>query len=104
MFFFLQINAQEQFEGVWQNEGDNDSILILYVEKNNIKFWNYKLDKQFHIQERVVAAEPSHIHTWYEDKLNKTNKQFYYSLKDRNTLERICDETYEIVTYKKINK
>lgn len=104
LLFTFQLSAQQQFEGVWQSEEDKDSILILYVEENNIKFWNYKLDKEFHISEQVVAAEPSHIHTYYEDKLANITKDFYYELVDKNTLERICDKTYKIVTYKKINK
>lgn len=99
----FQLSAQQHFEGVWQSEEDKDSILILYVEENNIKFWNYKLDEEFHIFEQVVAAEPSHIHTYYEDRVANVVKNFYYELTDKNTLERICDKTYEIVTYKKIN-
>ena len=35
-------------EGVWQSENNKNSILIVYIHEDNIQFYNYKMDKEFH--------------------------------------------------------
>ena len=103
-FITLQLNAQQDFEGVWQSNENEDSILVLYVEENNVKLWNYELNKEFHIVEQVIQAEPDHIHTYYQDVLNGYDKKFWYDLRDKNTLRKVCEDTFRTTTYKKINK
>jgi hypothetical protein len=67
-------------EGVWQSENNKNSILIVYIHEDNIQFYNYKMDKEFHLNEHVMDGD--------QDYLLQQEYEFYYILKNKNTLIR----------------
>ncbi len=75
-------------EGVWQSENNSNTILVVYTHEDNIQFYNYKMDKEFHLNEFVLSVDEDHVHTLYTDILLNTEYEFYYILKNKNTLIR----------------
>ena len=75
-------------EGVWQSENNEHTILIVYTHRDNIQFYNYKMDKEFHLNEFVLSVDEDHVHTVYTDILLDAEYEFYYILKNKNTLIR----------------
>ena len=94
--------SQDKLEGVWQQKENKDNILIVYVEDDNIQFYNYQLDKEFHINEIVLNVNNDHVHTIYEDILEGFTYELYYNLINKNTLVRGSEELKTEVIYKKI--
>jgi hypothetical protein len=81
-------NPNPVMEGVWQSENNKNTILIVYTHEDNIQFYNYKMDKEFHLNELVVEADEYHVHTLYNDILLDEQYEFYYILENKNTLIR----------------
>ena len=54
--------GQQKLEGVWQQKENKSNILIVYVEDDNIQFYNYQLDKEFHINEIVLNVDNDHVY------------------------------------------
>ena len=75
-------------EGVWQSEDNENIILIVYTHEDNIQFYNYKMDKEFHLNEHVMDVDEYHVHTLYQDYLLQQEYEFFYILKNKNTLVR----------------
>ena len=84
--------SQDKLEGVWQQKENKD----------NIQFYNYQLDKEFHINEIVLNVDNNHVHTIYEDILEGFTYELYYNLINKNTLVRGSEELKTEVIYKKI--
>lgn len=95
--------SQNKLEGVWQQRENKDNILIIYVEENNIQFYNYKLNKEFHIDEQVVDVSKDHLHTIYENLIEGFTYDLYYNLKNNNTLIRGSEELKTKIIFKRIN-
>ena len=94
--------SQDKLEGVWQQKENKSNILIVYVEDDNIQFYNYQLDKEFHINEIVLNVNNDHVHTIYEDILEGFTYELYYNLINKNTLVRESEQLNTEVIYKKI--
>ena len=94
--------AQQELEGVWQQKENKNNILIVYVEDDNIQFYNYQLDKEFHLNEVVLDVNDNHVHTLYEDILNGYTYELYYDLVNKNTLVRGSEQLNTETIYKKI--
>tara|TARA_R100001460_G_scaffold73159_1_gene114040 strand:+ start:255 stop:581 length:327 start_codon:yes stop_codon:yes gene_type:complete len=84
----LFLTPNPTMEGVWQSQNNNNTILIVYEHENNIQFYNYKMDNDFHLNEIVIDADEYHVHTIYTDILLGEEYEFYYILKNKNTLIR----------------
>jgi len=95
--------AQQEFEGVWQQKQNKDNILIVYVEQDNIQFYNYKLNEEFHINETAVNVSKDHIHTLYSNLLEDATYDLYYNLKNNNTLIRGSEELKTKIIFKRID-
>ena len=75
-------------EEVWESQDNNNTILIVYTHEDNIQFYNYKMDKEFHLNETVVNMDSTNVYTIYNDFLLEEEYKFYYILKNKNTLIR----------------
>jgi len=95
--------AQQEFEGVWQQKQNKDNILIIYVEQDNIQFYNYKLNEEFHINETALDVSEDHIHTLYNNLLEDVTYDLYYNLKNNNTLIRGSEELKTEIIFKRID-
>jgi len=95
--------AQQEFEGVWQQKQNKDNILIVYVEQDNIQFYNYKLNEEFHINEIAFDVSEDHIHTLYNNLLEDVTYDLYYNLKNNNTLIRGSEELKTEIIFKRID-
>jgi len=95
--------AQQEFEGVWQQKQNKDNILIVYVEQDNIQFYNYKLNEEFHINEIALDVSEDHIHTLYNNLLEDVTYDLYYNLKNNNTLIRGSEELKTEIIFKRID-
>ena len=95
--------GQQDLEGVWQQKENKDNILIVYVEQDNIQFYNYKLDDEFHINETVLDVSENHVHTMYSNLIEDITYELYYNLKNNNTLIRVSDELKTEIIFKRID-
>jgi hypothetical protein len=95
--------SQDKLEGVWQQKENKDNILIIYVEENNIQFYNYKLNEEFHINEQVVNVSDNHLHTTYSNLIEDFTYDLYYNLKNKNTLIRGSEELKTEIIFKRID-
>tara|TARA_Y100000401_G_scaffold21735_1_gene14544 strand:- start:253 stop:582 length:330 start_codon:yes stop_codon:yes gene_type:complete len=84
----LFLNPNPKMEGVWESQDNNNTILIVYTHEDNIQFYNYKMDKEFHLNETVVNMDSTNVYTIYNDFLLEEEYKFYYILKNKNTLIR----------------
>ncbi|GAG81480.1 unnamed protein product [marine sediment metagenome] len=99
-FFAL---SQEKLKGVWQHEKNKDDLIIIYVREDNVRFYNYRLDQPFNINEKVISVDGDHVHTSYYDILNDYGFEIYYNLLNSNTLIRGSEKLNIETTYKRIN-
>ena len=84
----LFLNPNPKMEEVWESPDNNITILIVYTHEDNIQFYNYKMDKEFHLNETVVNMDSTNVYTIYNDFLLEEEYKFYYILKNKNTLIR----------------
>ena len=85
--------SQDKLKGVWQHEENKDDL----------RFYNYRLDQPFNIDEKVISVDGNHVHTSYYDILNDYGFEIYYNLLNNNTLIRGSEKLNIETTYKRIN-
>tara|TARA_R110000796_G_C14317531_1_gene407399 strand:- start:148 stop:486 length:339 start_codon:yes stop_codon:yes gene_type:complete len=95
--------SQDKLKGVWQHEENKDDLIIIYVREDNVRFYNYRLDQPFNIDEKVISVDGNHVHTSYYDVLNDYGFEIYYNLLNSNTLIRGSEKLNIETTYKRIN-
>ena len=81
---FSYSQDRKDFAGVWQDVKNDDTLLVIYHNETigSLKFWNFKLDREWSINEDFLYEENGLVKTMHEDALNSVKFSNQYTLKD----------------------
>jgi len=87
---------RKEFAGVWQDINNEDTVLIIHHNKTigYLKFWNFKLDKEWSINEDFLYEEDGLVKTMHEDVLNDVKFQNQYTL-NNNVLTKEANGMFQ---------
>ena len=96
---FMYSQDREDFAGVWQDVKNEDTVLVIYHDKTIgfLKFWNFKLNKNWSINEDFLYEENGLVKTMHEDALNNVKFLNQYTLID-NVLTKEANGMFQEFT------
>jgi hypothetical protein len=101
LFFSVFIYSQDRkdFGGVWQDVKNEDTVLVIYHNETigSLKFWNFKLDEEWSINEDFLYEENGLVKTMHEDALNNVKFLNQYTLID-NVLTKEANGMFQEFT------
>ena len=86
---FVYSQDRKQFAGVWQDINNEENVLVVYHNRiiKSLKFWNFRLNKEFNIKESFLYEKDGLVKTEYEDNINNVKFLNEYKL-DNNILTK----------------
>tara|TARA_R100000541_G_C1875732_1_gene81561 strand:+ start:184 stop:525 length:342 start_codon:yes stop_codon:yes gene_type:complete len=98
LFFsvFAYSQDREEFAGVWQDVKNEDTVLVIYHNKTigSLKFWNFKFNKEWIINEDFLYEENGLVKTMHEDVLNGVKFLNQYTL-NNNVLTKEANGMFQ---------
>ena len=101
LFLSININSQEQFEGVWQMKNSDYKTIIIASEYAILKVFNYSFKENYYLEEDIINQNDNKFSTILYNPRNGYEVTITYYIENNKLIsEYEGDINYAFTLYK----